>query len=204
LRRSIKRVLMFTPKRANFSAPSTTRSPKTVNCPFLLDHLSIDQLGVGLKHGLTRSARLARAWKHIEAMIHRAQGRQIAGVRGQAGVRGHVSHSNIFLAGGGLRWGSFVTPTYQLLTSRQMNGRLVRNTLSCSQELELLKAASAWEEVVYHLTHPVKTLREEVLDEHRRYQPRSPAMATGLTNHIWSIKELLMTVVAPKPSTRDG
>src|SRR5207248_10243683 len=32
---------------------------------FLLDQLSIDQLGVGLKHGLTRSARLARALKHL-------------------------------------------------------------------------------------------------------------------------------------------
>ena len=79
------------------------------------------------------------------------------------------------------------------LTSRQMNGRLGRKTLSFSQELEILKAASAWEEAVYHLTHPVKTLREEVLDEHRRYPPRSPAMAAGLTNHSWSIKELLIT-----------
>ena len=90
------------------------------------------------------------------------------------------------------------------LTSRQMNGRLVRKTLSFSKELEILKAASAWEDAVYNLTHPVKTLREEVLDEPRRYQPRSPAMAAGLTDHLWSIKELLMTVVAPKPSTRDG
>jgi hypothetical protein len=31
----------------------------------------------------------------------------------------------------------------------------------------------------------------------RRYKRRSPAMAAGLTDHIWSIKELLMTVAVP-------
>lgn len=83
------------------------------------------------------------------------------------------------------------------LTSRQMNGRLVRKTLSYSKEVEMLDAASAWEDWVYNLTRPVKTLRVEVNDGFRRWQPRSPAMAAGLTDHIWSVKELLMTVVAP-------
>ncbi len=32
------------------------------------------------------------------------------------------------------------------LTSRQMNGRLVRKTLSYSKKVEMLKAASAWED----------------------------------------------------------
>jgi len=40
-------------------------------------------------------------------------------------------------------------------------------------------------------------LRREVNDGVRRWQPRSPAMAAGLTDHIWTVKELLMTVVAP-------
>jgi hypothetical protein len=83
------------------------------------------------------------------------------------------------------------------LTSRQMNGRLVRKTLSYSKELELLKAACAWEDWMYNLTRPVKTLRLEVNDGVRRWQPRSPAMAAGLTDHIWTVKELLTTVVAP-------
>jgi len=83
------------------------------------------------------------------------------------------------------------------LTSRQMNGRLVRKTLSYSKQVEMLKAASAWEDWAYNLTRPVKTLRVEVNDGLRRWQPRSPAMAAGLTDHIWTVKELLMTVVAP-------
>ena len=42
------------------------------------------------------------------------------------------------------------------LTSRQMSGRLVRKTLSFSKEVELLKAASIWEDVAYNFTRPVK------------------------------------------------
>jgi hypothetical protein len=83
------------------------------------------------------------------------------------------------------------------LTSRQMNGRLVRKTLSFSKDLEMLEAACAWEDWVYNLARPVKTLRVEVNDGLRRWQPRSPAMAAGLTDHIWTVKELLTTVVVP-------
>ena len=73
----------------------------------------------------------------------------------------------------------------------------MRKTLSFSKQLEMLKASSVWEDVVYSLTGPVKTLRLEVSKEKRRFQPRSPAMAAGLTDHLWTIKELLMTVVPP-------
>jgi hypothetical protein len=83
------------------------------------------------------------------------------------------------------------------LTSRQMNGRLVRKTLSFSKEREMLESSCAWEDWVYNLTRPVKTLRVEANDGHRRWQPRSPAMAAGLTDHIWTVKELLTAVVAP-------
>jgi len=90
------------------------------------------------------------------------------------------------------------------LTSRHMNGRLVRKTLSFSKELEMLKASSVWEDAVYNLTREVKTLRVKVEEEGRRFQPRTPAMAAGLTNRIWTIKELLWTVVPPGKSTRGG
>lgn len=83
------------------------------------------------------------------------------------------------------------------LTSRQMNGRLVRKTLSYSKQLEMLEAACTWEDWVYNLTRSVKTLRIEVNERQRRWQSRSPAVAAGLTDHIWTVKELLMTVVAP-------
>jgi hypothetical protein len=83
------------------------------------------------------------------------------------------------------------------LTSRHINGRLVRKTLSFSKKLQMLQASCAWEDWVYNLTRPVKTLRLEVNDGQRRWQPRSPAVAAGLTDHIWTVKELLMSVIAP-------
>jgi len=85
------------------------------------------------------------------------------------------------------------------LTSRTMNGRLVRKTLSFSKELRLLEAASALEDALYNFTRPVKTLRVEVANpiKQERWQPRTPAMAASLTDHIWTVEELLMTVLVP-------
>jgi hypothetical protein len=48
------------------------------------------------------------------------------------------------------------------LTSRQMNGRLVRKTISFSKKVEMLEAASVWEDAVYNMTRSVKTLALEV------------------------------------------
>jgi hypothetical protein len=85
------------------------------------------------------------------------------------------------------------------LTSRQMNGRLVRKSLSYSKQLKLLRAACSWEDWVYNVTRPVKTLRVEGASGsgQQRWQARTPAMAAGLTDHIWTVKDLLMTVVLP-------
>jgi len=52
---------------------------------------------------------------------------------------------------------------------------------------------------VYNLTRSVKTLWVAVHDGKRFWQQRSPAMTAGLIDYIWSIRELLMTVVAPQP-----
>jgi hypothetical protein len=83
-------------------------------------------------------------------------------------------------------------------TSRQMNGRMVRKTLSFSKEEEMLEASRAWEDWVYNLTRPIKSLRFEVNEGQQRCQPRSAAMAAGLNDHIWTIEELMMRVVVPK------
>jgi len=83
------------------------------------------------------------------------------------------------------------------LTSRHMNGRLVRNTLGFSKRVSMLRAASVWEDVVYNLARHVKTLRLEVNDGTRRWLQRSPAMVAGLANHIWSIEELLSYIPVP-------
>jgi hypothetical protein len=83
------------------------------------------------------------------------------------------------------------------LTSRHMNARLVRKTLGFSKRVQMLRAASIWEDVVYNLARHVKTLRLEVNDGTRRWLQRSPAMVAGLTDRIWSIEELLFYVPVP-------
>jgi hypothetical protein len=88
------------------------------------------------------------------------------------------------------------------LTSRHMNGRLVRKTLGYSKELEMLRASSVWEDAVYNLARALKSLRIESSSSeagNQRWKKRSPAMAAELTDHIWQIEELLS--VLPLPST---
>ncbi len=85
------------------------------------------------------------------------------------------------------------------LTMRHFNSRLVRKTLAFSKLLEMHQAAAAWEDAIYNLTRPpLKTLRREGHnDPRRRWKPRTPAMAAGLADHIWTVKELLTTIVPP-------
>ncbi len=80
-----------------------------------------------------------------------------------------------------------------------MNGRLVRKTLSFSKEIRFLKAASALEDGLYNFTREVRTLRVELVNPSKqmRWQKRSPAMAAGITDHIWTVKELLTVVLVP-------
>lgn len=85
------------------------------------------------------------------------------------------------------------------LTSRQMNGQIVRKTLSFSKELRFLEAVSGWEDTMYNFTRPLKTLRVKQ-EEHRgstRWRQRTPAMAAGLTAHVWTVQELLTAVLVP-------
>jgi hypothetical protein len=84
------------------------------------------------------------------------------------------------------------------LTSRHMNGRLVRKTLGYSKRLAMLEAACDWEDVVYNFTRSVKTLRCAINLDGKRWVPCSPAMAAGLADHLWSIREQLM--LAPLPT----
>jgi hypothetical protein len=80
-------------------------------------------------------------------------------------------------------------------TSRHFNSRLVRKTLAYSKVLEMHRAAAIWEDAIYNLIRPFKTLRlKAVSDSSRRWLPQTPAMTAGLTDHIWTVKELLTTI----------
>lgn len=81
------------------------------------------------------------------------------------------------------------------LTSRLFNGRQVRKTLAFSKDIELYRAAAAWEDGYYNLARPHKSLRLSLRDDLiQKWSPRTPAMAAKLTDHIWTVKELLTTI----------
>jgi len=134
-------------------------------------------------------------WQHVQVIKHREEGRV---VRVETKVI-HGDENTLAFVGGQT---SYFERTN--LTSRQMNGRLVRKTLSFSKQLEMLKASSVWEDLVYNLSRPVRTLHQEVDEGGRKYWPRTPAMVAGLTDRIWTIKELLWAVVPPRLSTGNG
>ena len=91
---------------------------------------------------------------------------------------------------------SYVERTH--LTMRLFNSRLTRKTLAFSKLVEMYRASAAWQDLIYNLVRPLKTLRLEIHnDPNRRWLQRTPAMAAGLTDHIWTVKELLWTVVSP-------
>lgn len=84
------------------------------------------------------------------------------------------------------------------LTMRHFNGRLTRKSLAFSKNLALHCAAAAWEDLVYNLVRPLKSLRlVDTAHPTRRWRPQSPAMAAALTDHLWSFRELLFTLPLP-------
>ena len=75
---------------------------------------------------------------------------------------------------------------------------LVRKTLGSSKCVEMHRAAAAWEDIVYKLNRPLRTQRRKVRDDPtRRWLPTTPGMAAGLTDHLWTVKELLTMLPTP-------
>jgi hypothetical protein len=129
-------------------------------------------------------------WKCLQVIKHRS-GSRLIGITHKV-VYGDPSEVPDFM---GLNT-AYVERTN--LTSRQMNGRMVRKTLSFSKEEEMLRASCALEDVVYNLARPLKSLRVEVNNDQRRWELRSPAMAAGITDHIWTIGEIMMMLAVPE------
>jgi len=81
------------------------------------------------------------------------------------------------------------------LTSRLFNGRQVRKTLAFSKDVDCYRAAATWEDNYYNFVKPHKSLRLRVYDiPGQKWKPRTPAMAAHLTDHIWTVEELLTSI----------
>ncbi len=133
-------------------------------------------------------------WQYLQMVKQRENGR-VTGVSKAKAIYGDEQELVDLLG----QSTSYVERTN--LTSRHMNGRLVRKTLGYSKELKMLRASSIWEDMVYNLGRALKTLRMESPEAGRRWKRRSPAMAAGLTDHIWEIGELLTTLPLPSTNT---
>ena len=74
-------------------------------------------------------------------------------------------------------------------TDRHRNARKARKTYRFSKDWRHHEAVTYLTMYVYNFCWPVRTLR--IKDEQGRWQKRSPAMAAGLADHVWSIPEWL-------------
>jgi len=92
------------------------------------------------------------------------------------------------------------------LTCRQCNGRLSRRVLAFSKDVSRFENHLWLSFAYYHFVLPHSSLTQELdtpeptRGEHgskRTYRPVTPAMAAGLTDHIWTMEELLSYRVPP-------
>jgi len=74
-------------------------------------------------------------------------------------------------------------------TDRHRNTRKAGKTYRFSKDWRHHEAVTYLTMYVYNFCWPVRTLR--IKDEHGCWQQRSPAMAAGLADHVWSIPEWL-------------
>lgn len=79
------------------------------------------------------------------------------------------------------------------LTSRQSNSRLVRKALSHSKKDYYLQRHLDLEDAIFNFVRPHQALRVPLSwpIHARKWQQCTPAMAAGLTDHIWTLEELL-------------
>ena len=74
-------------------------------------------------------------------------------------------------------------------TDRNRNGRKVRKTYCFSKDWAIHEAVTYFTMFSYNFCWPVRTLRKK--DTAGQWQPRTPAMVAGLTDHVWPLHEWL-------------
>lgn len=73
-------------------------------------------------------------------------------------------------------------------TDRNRCSRKVRKTYGFSKDWDVHRAASVFSYFSYNFCWPVRTLR---VRNGQRWRQRTPAMAAGLTDHVWPLREWL-------------
>lgn len=83
------------------------------------------------------------------------------------------------------------------LTLRQSVSLHTRRTWSLAQTDHQLLLHVEWWRCYYHFVRPHEFLRQPLPGLNRRYRQRTPTMALALTDHRWSVGELLCTPLIP-------
>lgn len=81
------------------------------------------------------------------------------------------------------------------LTFRQSVACLSRRTWAYTQTERHLLLHCEWFRLYYHLVRAHEALALQVPGLKRRFRPRSLAMALPLTDHLWSVRDLLSVTV---------
>lgn len=92
------------------------------------------------------------------------------------------------------------------LTCRLQNARLARHTLRFSKVRRMLEWSVELEDAYYNFCLPHSSLREQIdppeptkgMGSARRWRSRTPMMAEGLTDHLWTLEELLSFRIPPR------
>lgn len=77
------------------------------------------------------------------------------------------------------------------LTLRLQDSKLRRHSPTFAKEVEPFCQHLEWTLAFYHLCRPHRGLRRASPFTHRRWQLLTPFMSAGLTDHTWTIRELL-------------
>jgi hypothetical protein len=80
-------------------------------------------------------------------------------------------------------------------TDRHQNGRKQRKTYGFSRSKRRHDAATYFVSYRYNFCWAVRTLRVKGSDG--TWRPRTPALAAGLTDHVWSLREWLTYTAKP-------
>lgn len=82
-------------------------------------------------------------------------------------------------------------------TARRMNAHQVRRSLAFAKRDRTRHALAWWSTTVYNWVREHRTLRRplQIPVGKKRFQQRTPAMAIGLTDQVWTEAQILRTPV---------
>lgn len=85
------------------------------------------------------------------------------------------------------------------LTRRLFVAKLTRKSLRFAKDKEILRYQISLDRNLHNFCRTPKPLRREIPEQERtgkqKFHYRTPAMSIGITDHIWSLKELFMYVI---------